>query len=293
MAEVQEPKTQVPPSWFHPDYPSLGQDDVGKAAIEGQFVEYPMVVRKMIDPPIVGQKTGNLSFMLFNKPRDFRGKPIYGYVKMRGNHENDVVARKDGHRIISDVDSKFQVRSGPVGSWLPITESDSVVNEIYDTGEKGMEDEKLLRTEALKEKEAVERRQMKELRESEEALKSGGDVYDDPTTLDFYTMKRVTEMRLFEAVENARLKVASLENTLRETHFMLRGLEVDHSEYADQWIANYNAERNKTSIGDFVPAAGQFAEYEATSLDEIRANYPVVAAKVEKDMAQYGKKSSE
>jgi hypothetical protein len=66
--------------YFQPEYPPLQKDLMGEAAVNGQIIQYPQIVRKMIDPPIEGQKCGNLSFMLLDTPRIFRGKPIYGYV---------------------------------------------------------------------------------------------------------------------------------------------------------------------------------------------------------------------
>jgi len=33
-------------------------------------------------------------------------------------------------RIVKEVDSKFQVRVAPVGSWVPITDNTSVVQEM-------------------------------------------------------------------------------------------------------------------------------------------------------------------
>jgi hypothetical protein len=120
-AENQKPEN-VTPSWFHPDYPTLkSSDDVGKASVEGQIVEYPQVVRNMVDPSISGQNFGNLSFMLFSEPRMFRGKPIYGYVKIRGNHQDEKSARFDAFRIVREVDSKFQIRIAKVGTWFHIT----------------------------------------------------------------------------------------------------------------------------------------------------------------------------
>ncbi len=57
------------PTWFMPDYPALrSRDDVGKAAVSGQYIEYPQTVRSMTDPGIANQSCGNLSFMIFKEP---------------------------------------------------------------------------------------------------------------------------------------------------------------------------------------------------------------------------------
>lgn len=48
------------PEWLVPGYPPLKCDDaVGKAAVEGQMVYYPKVVRSNADYPISGQAMGD------------------------------------------------------------------------------------------------------------------------------------------------------------------------------------------------------------------------------------------
>jgi len=284
----EENKTTTP-SWFNPEYPPLkSTDDIGKASVNGQVIEYPQVVRKMVDPVISGQEYGNISFMLFEKPRMFRGKPIYGYAKMRGNHSNSDACRFDAYRIIREVDSKFQVRIAKVGNWVPITENDSVVEDLYDV--RNNDEEKHLRDEIVKEKEKESRRLANEIREAEEALKTGDDIYDKPESLDFYTMKRVTEMRIVEAVEIAERKLKELYNTLAETHMILHILDEKNPEYKNEWIDNYNFERSKTSIQPFVPSSKQFELFENSNLEKLREEHPTIAEKVDEKMKTYGKK---
>lgn len=276
------------PTWFNDTYPPLSsQDDVGKAAVEGQTVSYPQVVRTMVDPPINGQNIGNLSFMLFKTPRMFRNKPVYGYVKLRGNHVDEKSARYDAYRIIREVDSKFQVRLAKVGAWVPITDDDSCIKELYDVREN--DEEKHIRDEAVKEREAEARRIAKEIKEAEDALKNGSDIYDNPDSLDFYTMKRVTEMRLTEAYQIAMRKLKELENSMIETHIILRTLEITNPDYNDQWIDVYNKERSKTSLPNFIPSEKHFEKYESTQLSELIENYPELYEKAKKQMDTYGK----
>jgi hypothetical protein len=276
------------PTWFIENYPPLSsQDDVGRAAVEGQFVNYPQVVRTMTDPPIHGQTIGNLSFMLFKTPRMFRNKPIYGYVKLRGNHLDEKSARYDAYRIIREVDSKFQVRCAKIGTWVPITDDDSCIKDLYDVREN--DEEKHIRDEAVKEREAEARRIAKEIKEAEDALKNGSDIYDNPESLDFYTMKRVTEMRLTEAYQIAMRKLKELENSMIETHITLRTLEINQPDYSQQWIDVYNRERSKTSLPNFIPSEKQFEQYESTSLAELTEKYPELFEKVKKQMSTYGK----
>lgn len=276
------------PTWFNEKYPQLGDDDIGQAALEGQVVTYPKVVRSNVDPPIVGQTIGALSFMLFKTPRMFRDKPIYGYVKLRGNHNDEKTARFDAYRIVRQVDSKFQVRLAPVGVWVPITEDNSCVKEMYDVREN--DEEKHIRDEAVKEKELEAKRIAKEIKEAEEALKNGSDIYDNPESLDFYTMKRVTEMRLFEAHQIALRKLQELESSMNETHMILRMLEVQNPCYPNEWIDVYNKERSKTSLPAFIPSERQFERYDETTLDGLFEKYPDLVDKVKTQMSTYGKK---
>jgi len=260
------------PTWFSPDYPPLkSSDDVGKAAMNEQVVAYPQVVRKMADPPISGQKYGNLSFMLFDTPRMFNNKPIYGYVKIRGNHESDRVAREDAYRIVRDVDSKYQVRIAEVGVWVPITEIDAVVKDLYDVRENDKEIH--LRDQAIKEKEREAARIANELKEAEKKLENEGDIYDNPDSLRFYAMKRVTEMTLMETFKAQRAKMELMDKKIAEQRIILKRLENLHPEYKVDWFDEYNNERKKSGIAAFIPGEKQFDEYEAANLEDLLLAY--------------------
>ena len=273
------------PTWFKPGYPPLGYDDVGNAAIEGQSYEYPSVVRRNADPPISNQGFGNLSFMLLDNPRSFRGKPIYGFVKIRGNHFDKESAIHDAHRIIKEVDSKYQVRTAPVGVWVPITENTSVVEEMIDVRES--DEEHHIRDEAVRQREAEAKKIARELNDGDEKSKNSKDVYEQPDSLDFYTMKRVTENKLFEAVEVQRRKIKELEERLMETYILCKKLDVEHPSYKEQWVDNYNAERAKASIPAFVPIPVQVDAYDNLTLQQLVDDYPELNEKVDKNLELY------
>lgn len=268
MTEKSEPQA---PSWFHPHYPSLKLDDVGQAAVNGQTTQYPMVVRDMRDPSIHGQNFGNLSFMLFDTPKTINSKPVYGFIKLRGNFDTQQTAYKDGCRIVREVDSKYMIRTAPVGVWVPITEADECVNEKYDV----REDDKqiLLRDEAVKEKEKEHAKIAKELREAEDRLKNGGDIYDDCESIKFYTMKRVTEMTLMETRKAQLQKIDEMEKKIAEQRIILKRLEAKYPNYSDEWVDTYNEERKKTGITTFIPGERQFDEYNKANLEELLAKY--------------------
>ena len=264
---MAEQTTGVKLSWFHPDYPPLGRDEVGTAAVNGQIVEYPALVRKHVDPAISNQIYGNISFNLFETPKIFKGKNVYGFVKIRGNHESVEVARADASRIVREVDSKFLVAIGPVGVWVPITESISAIKDLYDV--KDSDQGISLRDEAIKDKEKEDQKKIQEIKEAEERLVEGGDIYDNQDSLKFYTMKRVTDMTLYETNRAQYLKLRSIQKTLIEQRILLKNLEEKHPEYSTSWVELYNQERKKSGITTFVPGETQFEEYESLSLDDL------------------------
>jgi hypothetical protein len=240
--------TSQPPGWLVPTYPSLrGDDVVGRAAVEGQLVSYPKVVRTMTDPAIVGQKLSCVSFMLFKEPRKVsKGPPVYGYVKMRGNWADQSQATFEASKIIRDIDSKYAIRLAPTGSWVPITDNAAFIEDHLDvnTGEQ----EFALRDEAVKEKQADDNRIKKELRDREEELKEDGDIYDDPTSLTYYAMRRVTETTLLDTYDRQYAQLKSTKAVINKVQRELKKLELSNPEYTEQWIDRYNQEREKGGV---------------------------------------------
>lgn len=258
---------QKNPTWLHPDYPPLGHDNIGRAAVEGQIIEYPSVVRTQVDPPIINQKFGNISFNLFETPKSIKGKPLYGFMKLRGNHESIDSSRIDGSRIVREIDSKFIVAIAPVGVWVPITESINAIRDLYDVKDK---DQAIsLRDEAMIDKERADQKKIQEIKEAQEKLTSEGDIYDDQESLRFYTMKRVTDMQLYEHTRAQYLKLRSTQKTLIQQRIILKKLESNHPEYNSQWVDCYNQERSKSGITTFIPGETQFQEYESLTLDDL------------------------
>jgi len=270
---AEEKKVQ---EWLIPDYPSVkGTDMVGKAMVSGQVVVYPKVVRDMVDPAIPGQAYGNSSFMLFKEPKMLRsGYPLFGFFKLRGNHSADTWAIKDANRIILDVDSKYIVRPGPVGHWLPITDDPNVCKELIDAAPedtpKGEGEIDSMRSLAAKKKEADRKRRQKEIEDRVEDVKSG-DIDDDPETLRYYSMHRVTEWRLTERRDIQEKLLKKARDKLLEIRRELKEIEVNHPEYANDWLDCYNEERAKAGIAPHVPGEDDFKEYEDTTLEFLRS----------------------
>jgi hypothetical protein len=256
--------------WLCPDYPPL-KGDVGQSAVNGQLIHYPKVVRDNQDQPITNQSVGLVSFMLFKEPRKLQtGEPVYGFFKLRGNYGTEQTAENKSAEIIKLQDSKFPILVAPVGSWLPITEEKAVCKKMLDV--KMKEEDPGLRDEAAREAQNKERQRLRELKEREEELKSK-DVYDNPDVIDYYTMKRVTELRIKEYILTEEKKLNDIRGKLDTVRKELFTLEQKHPEFMDTvdengevtsspWVDRYNVERRKTGIPDYVPNAELRKDYQ-------------------------------
>jgi len=103
----------------------------------------------------------------------------------------------------------------------------------------------------------------------------------------FYTMKRVTENKLYEAVEVQKRKIKELEDKLMETYILCKKLDEKNPDYKDKWVENYNIERAKTSIPPFTPIESQVEAYENLTLEYLVKEYPEFNEQVEKKLEQY------
>ena len=240
------------PEWLKPNHPPL-QGEQAEAATSQNVGVFPQVVRTLVDPPVSGQRFGLVSFMLFDEPRTFSGssKPIYGYLKIRGNWADESQAKYEAGKIVREIDSKNKIRIAPVGSWLPITNEEAFDKERIDIALK--KEEKSIYDESMKEKEAEQRRIKRELREREEELKNGGDLYDNPESIEYYSTQRVSEIRLLEAIENHYRQIETMKESLVTVRKKMIPLEEKYPKYQTQWVDRYNEERRKTGIPDYVP----------------------------------------
>jgi hypothetical protein len=236
-------------------------DEQLSAASKELIVSYPKTFKQNIDPPVYGQSFANIAFILFPKEKIFMtkyGKPVYGYVKVRGSHPTHEAAYIDSQRIIREVDSKHQNKIGQVGAWLPITDDTVFIAELTDVGD---ESKKQLRSDAEREKEAEARRVQRELKDRQDEMQKT-DIYDHPDTIAFYVMKRVTEMKLTETIAEFEVKLKDLLEKRIKVWRELRYLEQLNPSHVDGWLDVYNAERTKMSISAFVPGETQFADFE-------------------------------
>jgi hypothetical protein len=257
--EGESSETKKQP-WLVPDYPEL-EGQVGRAAVNGQIITYPSVIRSNNDKPIPQQSFGNFSFMFFKEPRRLKsGKPVYGFFKARGNWPDAACAQNEATQIVKKQDSKYKVRVGQVGAWLPIVDDDAVVEntiDVHDQVNKAKED-------AVKETEAERERIMRELREREDEVKNAKDYHDDKDSIDYYTMKRVAWRQMNETIQMEMNKIEKLREKTKEVREALRELDKKHPEHAGAWLDNYNAALRKVGVKDYVPSEREQTLYETS-----------------------------
>jgi len=248
------------PEWFQPEAKPL-DEKYHDAAYAGQILTYPRIVRSNKDPIISGQNIGIVSFMQFDKPMKLKnGRLVYAFFKVRGVYESVDVATAKAKELVRNVDSKFRMLLSPVGEWLPVLDDDSAVKDILEVTKD--DQEKSLRDEAAKKKQQEDERIMREIREKEHELRTTGDIYDNPESIEYYTMKRTTESRLTDEMELKKIQ----QESMREKRTMVRDelyeLEKKHPEYHNKWVDVVNAKRKESGTPAFVPKPGQFEEYE-------------------------------
>ncbi len=247
--------------WQILNYPPLTYADAtGESAVNGQLVHYPKVVRTMADPQLPNQQFSLMSYMLFKEPRKLKtGNYAYGFVKNRGNYGSKDLAVSEASKIVKNVDSKYKIMIIETGVWVPITEEDSIVKETIDV--RTAEDENSLRTEALRQKEDENKQKMREVRDREKELIEGGDIYDEPLSLKYYSMKRVTANMLMERRDLLFAQIDSVKDNLVKTQQELYDIQSIHANYNDEWLECYNEERRKGGVPDFVPPETQIEEH--------------------------------
>lgn len=248
------------PEWYNPLHSPLVESDVRKA-YDAKVSDFPEVIRSNKDIQIANQSYGLVSFMLFSEPKKLKsGKNAYGFIKLRGNWADIDQCKTKAASIIREQDSKSNIKIAPVGQWLPIAEDDSLVEENVDVNTEATEKERL-KEEAVKEQEREKNRIQRELREREEEVKNSKDYNDDPDHIDFYTLKRVTWLRLRENIAMMQNQVNTLQTKLDGVRKVLVDLDNKHPTYATEWIDNYNKERRKAGIPDYIPSETETKTY--------------------------------
>ncbi len=273
MASKKEVKR---PEWYDPLHEPLNTNEL-RSAMDNKHLnmtnekDFPQILRTNTDDAIPNQAVGNITFNLFPQDKIYinpkTNKPVYGFMKLRGNWLNGDDAYFQASKIIKNVDSKYRIFSVPVGHWIPVTEDDIFARDTIDV--KMNDDGIQLRDKAVKEKEDENKRKMREIKEREEELKNDGDVYDDQESLRFYTMKRVTYMTLQEYIEKQKKELKRNLDNLTKTTKILKTLDSKYPQYQTQWVNMYNDERKKGGIGEYEYDEDKWEYYNKTDIDNL------------------------
>ena len=133
-----------------------------------------------------------------------------------------------------------------------------------------------LRDKAAKEAENKQRRIVRELRQRERLVSEDKDSVDDIGTLQHYTMKRVTEMRLSEAVDVARATYLGMLRKHLSTMLCIKELEADKPQHAGMWLDCYNTRRAETGMPKYVPGGDEFVKLQTSTIDGLRQRLDAV-----------------
>jgi len=254
------------PSFYHPDYPIL-TGSVGQAAVNGQIITYPKVVRKEKDPEDPDGFTHHImTFNLYTEPKVLRdGSKIYGMYKIRGCKKSVEECTARAEEIVLKVDSKNMNRIVPNGYWAPITESSMVIQDKKDVGEQ-----QSMYGDAVRAAQEKEYQAMKELRDREEKLRDDKlDPYHNKEAIEFYIMERVVDNNLTKEINKYRTILDSLTAKRRLAWRVIKKIESIHPEYREEWLDVYNKERENRKIAPYVPSEKAYAELESTVFDDL------------------------
>lgn len=253
--------------FLHPDYPKLtgkvaqaarmGQlqelvpeSVVGEAVIEEDTVEYPMLVRSEIDPPIDNQRFSAISFVLADEPRKLtNGSIIYGLAKIRGTWADPDLAKQGCTKIIRSTDSKYPTKIAPLGHWFPIIKGNAFTKENIDVP---IDEERVSKEKILEEAKRRREKEKADFEKRAEELKNEGDLTSDPDSLKFYITRRQAFMFLVTQEEEELKKLEDIRQKIKNAGNDVVNLEKTHPEYNDQWLEIYNKERVSVGAQPFV-----------------------------------------
>jgi len=253
---------QSRPSWFVPEHPPLNNAETA-TAVKENVTTYPKVTRSQKDFAVSQQSYGLISSLFFKEPKMLaNGKKYYGFMKLRGNWDGVDQCKSKASDIVRTQDSKNTILIAPIGSWVPITDDVTFILENVDVNTDVPEDK--LKEEARKEQEKEQDRIMREVRERATEIKNAPDYNENDDGIDYYTMKRVSLLRLTENIDLYQRKASELIEKKYQQREILRKIDGKHPEYATAWIDNYNKERRASGIPDYRISQKEASDYETS-----------------------------
>ena len=215
------------------------------------------VVRTVVDPAIVGQRIGLLSFV--PHPQATPGtNGVFGYMKLRGNFENEVDAKNYAHNLIKNNDSYHSVVHTRVGAFFPLMSNmDKIIREVDEVNlNKDM-------AESISQKVAEVRKtdaqKIKEIEAQVEKLKEEESTPDvDP--LDRYIELRVKLATLKMTIFEHQKKLREIVPIIKKTKAEVDNIDEITPEYKAQFFEKYMAAFKRAGLDKQAGAQGEMSQ---------------------------------
>jgi hypothetical protein len=247
-------------------------------------IPYPKVLRTKIDKPILNQQIGLISFFFFKTPFIHIGEEgvetkVFGYFKLRGNHNDKETAEVASAGIIKEQDSTNKILLAPIGHWIPLTSSDEFIKEKVnvstDKEDKTQRDDLKLkdvdkdRNNSIKELKKREEEIRKEQKRIDKQLRKRIKKLQKPddgskTTLKYYTGRRVTEMTLWEQKQIYLKKIQEIDEKINLVRTEAHLIDEQFPTYREMWLEKYNKKRREVGVKeDLKPNEKNIEEYKS------------------------------
>ncbi|AHA45963.1 hypothetical protein ISTM_65 [Insectomime virus] len=204
---------------------------------------FPRVSRGLKnDPPISGQQIVNISFYPLEKPEN----GVHGLVRVRGVWPNDDLANQSADKIFKEHDSSAIIFSAPVGALIPFTLKTELAEKVEDVNvETGNEYEKKMREKLIQQNLEKDRKFARELEERKKAALEEGSLDDDPSTLEYYTKKKVAKRQIEQYISEYLERIESMKKSAEKLLLEIGELDSKYPTHSGNWLALYNEERKK------------------------------------------------
>lgn len=227
---------------YDPSHPPLTSEETAEAS-KKLIRKYPAVDRHKIDPQLTGQVISNVSFMLLKEPTQ---DGVHGFIKIRGVWPDEERANVECENMIKNIDSTVPIHQLRVGYWHPLTNNEKYTSDQMDVQTRDCE--MALRDRAAKQAALKNAQLRKELDERKEDLKNVEGSTDDPTSLNYYTMKKVSQNEIKGYYKQAFDKLEKFKKDLKESERIIKDMNKKYPKYQDMWLDNLNTQRVKAGL---------------------------------------------
>nr|WQM86785.1 hypothetical protein [Marseillevirus cajuinensis] len=226
-----------------PKAPTL-TDEEAEAAKETLYKKFPAVSRGLKnDPPIAGQAVVNLSFYPLEKPVN----GIHGCLRVRGVWPDEELAERSAMKIFKEHDSSAPIFSAQVGALIPFTLNTELAAVVEDVPVENPRDEyqKKLQERVIQQNLEKDKKFARELEERKKTALHEGALDDDPSTLEYYTKKRVARRQVDQYIAEYLERIETMKKSAQRLDEEIAELDRKNPEHSGKWLDLYNEERKK------------------------------------------------